>query len=209
MGDPMAKMKLYYSPTSPYARKVRAAAIETGLDKKIDLVPATVSPVAASEDVDRVNPVGKVPALVDGKTALFDSVLICEYLDSKHRKTKLFPKSGAAKWTALRQHAMADGLLDAALLARYETFLRPQQLRWSEWVDGQLKKVKGAVAAMEKEAPKLGNRANIGTIGIACALGYLDFRFPDLGWRTKAPKLAAWHAKFSQRPSIKTTVPPT
>lgn len=204
----MARMKLYYSPASPYARKVRAVAMETGLDQRIDLVPATVSPVAPSADVSRHNPVGKIPALVDGKTSLFDSVVICEYLDSKHRRQKMFPKSGAARWTALRLHAMADGLLDAALLARYETFLRPEQYRWKDWQEGQMGKIKGALAAMEKEAAKFGSRANIGTIAIACALGYLDFRFPDLGWRTRRPKLSAWYAKFSQRPSIKGTVPP-
>ena len=204
----MAKMKLYFSPTSPYARKVRAVAIETGLDSKIDLVTATVSPVAPNDEVSRHNPVGKIPALVDGKTSLFDSVVICEYLDSKHRRTKMFPKSGAARWSALRLHAMADGLLDAALLARYESFLRPEQFRWKDWHQGQLSKIKGALAAMEKEAPKLGSRANIGTVAIACALGYLDFRFPDLGWRNGHPKLAAWQAKFGQRPSIKSTIPP-
>jgi glutathione S-transferase len=204
----MAKMKLFYSPASPYARKVRAVAIETGLDGRIDMVPVTVSPVAPNAEVNRHNPVGKIPALVDGKTSLFDSVVICEYLDSKHRRTKMYPKSGAARWTALRQHAMADGLLDAALLARYETFLRPEQYRWKDWQDGQLNKIRGALGAMEKEAPKLGSRANIGTVAIACALGYLDFRFPDLGWRNGHPKLAAWQAKFAQRPSIKTTVPP-
>lgn len=205
----MAKMKLYYSPSSPYARKVRAMAIETGLDKKIELSTQAVSPVAANAEVDRSSPVGKIPALIDGKTALFDSVLICEYLDSKHRGRKMFPKSGASRWKVLKQHAMADGLLDAALLARYETFLRPEQYRWKEWTDGQLKKIRGALSSMEKDVPGLGSSANIGTISIACALGYLDFRFPDLGWRKSAPKLAAWHAKFSKRPSIGTTMPPT
>jgi glutathione S-transferase len=201
-------MKLYYSPTSPYVRKVRAVAIETGLDKKMDLIPATVSPIAPSADVDKHNPVGKVPALVDGKTSLFDSVLICEYLDSKHRGRKMFPKAGAARWRVLRQHAMADGLLDAALLARYENFLRPQQYRWTDWSGGQMKKIKGALAAMEQDAGKLGSSPNIGNIAVACALGYLDFRYGDLGWRKSYPKLAAWHAKFSKRPSIAGTVPP-
>ena len=204
----MAKMKLYFSPTSPYVRKVRALAIETGLDKKMDLIPEAVSPVVPNAEVNRHNPVGKVPALIDGKTSLFDSVLICEYLDSKHRGRKMFPSSGAARWKVLRQHAMADGLLDAALLARYENFLRPQEFRWKDWSDGQVRKIKGALAAMEHESGTLGSAPNIGNIAVACALGYLDFRFGDMGWRKLCPKLAAWHAKFSKRPSISGTVPP-
>lgn len=204
----MARMKLFYSPASPYARKVRAVAIEAGLDSRIELVNVAVSPIAANAEVDRHNPVGKVPALVDGKTSLFDSVLICEYLDSKHRRSKLFPRAGAAKWRVLRQHAIADGLLDAALLARYESFLRPEKLRWQEWREGQLKKIAGALATLESEAAKLGSRANIGTLAVACALGYLDFRFADMGWRKSCPKLAAWFAKFAKRRSIADTAPP-
>ena len=129
----MAKMKLYYSPSSPYARKVRVVAIETRLDKKIDMVNVALTPVAPNADVDKHNPIGKIPALSVKGMDLFDSPVICEYLDSQHKGRKLFPRKGRERWVALRQQAMGDGLLDAALLARYEGFLRPEEKRWPDW----------------------------------------------------------------------------
>ena len=123
----MAKMKLYYSPSSPYARKVRAVAIETGLDKKLDMVNVALTPVAPNPDVDKHNPIGKIPALSVKGMDLFDSPVICEYLDSQHKRRKLLPRKGRERWVALRLQAMGDGLLDAALLARYEGFLRPEE----------------------------------------------------------------------------------
>ena len=132
----MAKMKLYYSPSSPYARKVRVVAIETGLDKKIEMVNVALTPVAPNADVDKHNPIGKIPALSVKGMDLFDSPVICEYLDSQHKGRKLFPRKGRDRWMALRQQAMADGLLDAALLARYEGALRPEEKRWPDWSQG-------------------------------------------------------------------------
>ena len=130
----MAKMKLYYSPSSPYARKVRIVAIEAKLDKKIDMVNVALTPVAPNADVDKHNPVGKVPALSVKGMDLFDSPVICEYLDTYHKGRKLIPRKGRERWVALRLQAMADGLLDAALLARYEGFLRPEDKRWPGWI---------------------------------------------------------------------------
>ena len=200
-------MKLYYSPTSPYVRKVTVLAMETGLDAKIERIPAPTTPVDQNPDVAKANPLAKVPALViDSGEILFDSRVICEYLDSQHQGTKFFP-AGAARWSVLRQQALGDGLLDAALLVRYEGFLRPEDKRWSNWADGQMKKVKGALAEIEKLAPGFGDRVDIGTVSIACALGYLDFRFGDMNWRQHYPQTAAWAAKFFERPSIKSTVP--
>ena len=204
----MAKMKLYYSPGSPYARKVRAMAIETGLDKKIDMVNVAVSPVAANADVDKHNPIGKIPALSVKGIDLFDSPVICEYLDSQHKGRPLFPRKGRDRWMALRQQAMADGLLDAALLARYEGALRPEEKRWPDWSQGQMKKINGVLAQLEAEVKSLKGKLTIGTISVVCALGYLDFRFPDLGWRDRHPKLGKWFAATSKLPSIKSTAPP-
>jgi glutathione S-transferase len=124
----MAKMTLYYSPASPYARKVRVVALESGLDKKIEAVNVALTPVMPNADVDKHNPIGKIPALSVKGMDLFDSPVICEYLDSQHKRRKLLPRKGRDRWMALRQQAMGDGLLDAALLARYESFLRP---RWA------------------------------------------------------------------------------
>ena len=204
----MAKMKLYYSPSSPYARKVRVVAIETKLDKKIEMANVALTPVAANADVDKHNPIGKIPALSVKGMDLFDSPVICEYLDSHHKGRKLFPRKGRDRWVALRQQAMADGLLDAALLARYEGALRPEEKRWHDWSEGQMKKINGVLAQLEAEVKSLKGKLTIGTISVACALGYLDLRFADMGWRDKYPKLGKWLAATSKIPSIKSTAPP-
>lgn len=201
-------MKLYYSPTSPYVRKVTVLALETGLDTKIERIVASTTPVDQNPEVAKANPLAKVPALViDSGEILFDSRVICEYLDTQHQGVRFFPASGPARWTVLRQQALGDGLLDAALLVRYEGFLRPEDSRWPAWSDGQMKKVKGALAEIEKLAPSFGERVDIGTVSIACALGYLDFRFGDMNWRGSYPNAAAWAARFFERPSLKATVP--
>jgi glutathione S-transferase len=118
----------------------------------------------------------------------------------------MFPPSGAARWTALRRQALADGIMDAGVLTRYETFLRPEEVRWAAWIDNQKQKFRRAVDALEFEGPSLGV-VDIGTLAIACALGYLDFRFPDEGWRASRPRLAAWLEQFGQRPAIADTAP--
>ncbi|MBS0520270.1 MAG: glutathione S-transferase [Proteobacteria bacterium] len=201
-------MKLYYSPASPYARKVRVVAIETGLDKKIEMVNVALTPVAPNADVDKHNPIGKIPVLSVKGMDLFDSPVICEYLDSHHKGRKLFPRKGRQRWMALRQQAMADGLLDAALLARYENFLRPEEKRWADWSKGQMKKVEGVLTQLDAEAKALKGKPTIGTISIACALGYLDFRFATFDWRARHPKLAKWYAAMAKTPSMKATIPP-
>src|SRR4029078_7353897 len=131
-------MKMLYSPSSPYVRKALVLAIETGLDRSIEKVPLPTPPVAPAPEVAARNPISKIPALIAGAMTLYDSPVVCEYLDSKQRMKKLFPAKGKARWAALRQQALGDGLLDAALLARYENFLRPTDKRWSEWSDGQM-----------------------------------------------------------------------
>jgi glutathione S-transferase len=204
----MAKMKLYYSPGSPFARKVRIVALETRLDKKIEMVNVALSPVAPNADVDKHNPVGKIPVLSVKGMDLFDSPVICEYLDNQHKGRKLLARKGRDRWVALRQQAMADGLLDAALLARYEGALRPDDKRWSDWSSGQMKKVASVLDQLEAEAKALKGKPTLGSISVACALGYLDFRFAANDWRSKHPKLAKWFNSFSKTPSIKATVPP-
>jgi glutathione S-transferase len=204
----MAKMKLYYSPGSPYARKVRIVALETGLDKKIEMVNVAVSPVSPNGDVDKHNPIGKIPVLAVKGIDLFDSPVICEYLDTQHKGRKLLPRKGRDRWVALRQQAMADGMLDAALLARYEGALRPEDKRWSDWSSGQMKKINGVLGQLEAEVKALKGKPTLGSISVACALGYLDFRFAANDWRSKHPKLAKWFNSFSKTASVKATVPP-
>jgi len=202
-------MKLFFSPTSPYARKVLAAAIELKLRDRIETVNAAVSPTQRNPEVVAHNPVGKVPTLVtDDGQAFYDSRVICEYLAGQAANgTALFPPTGPTRWTALRRQALADGLLDAALLARYETATRPEALRWGDWLDGQLDKIRASAQTIEAEVNDFGDRVDIGTLAIACALGYLDLRYPHLQWRDDAPRAAAWFASFSQRPSLVDTAP--
>jgi len=201
-------VKLRYSPASPYVRKVMVVALETGLEKRLEKQPIQVAPIKPSPELAGENPLMKIPALTtDDGMVLYDSPVICEYLDSLHSGAKLFPAAGAARWTALRQQALGDGILDAALLARYESFLRPENLRWQEWSDGQMAKVRQGLAAAEAELDQLSGPLTIGQVTIGCALGYLDFRYATEGWRDRHKKLAAWYQDFAKRPSMQQTVP--
>jgi glutathione S-transferase len=201
-------LKLHYSTASPYVRKVMAVAIETGQADRLEPVTRTITPVQQDADLVRDNPLGKVPCLVteDG-VALFDSRVICEYLDSLHDGPKMFPPSGQARWTALRRQAEGDGILDAAVLTRYETSLRPEERRWPEWIEGQKQKFRRALDGLEAETGAFDETIDIGTITIGCALGYLDFRYQDENWRASRPGLAAWFERFSERPSMARTAP--
>jgi glutathione S-transferase len=200
-------MQLHYNVASPFVRKVMAVAIETGLTERIEPVKSVPSPVAPVAELNADNPLGKVPCLVtnDG-VALYDSRVICEYLDSLHHGPKMFPPSGAARWTALRRQALGDGIMDAAVLTRYETFTRPEEARWDAWIDSQKQKFRRGLDALEAESTSL-DVVDVGTLAIACALGYLDFRFADENWRARRPRLAAWFEQFAKRPSIATTGP--
>jgi glutathione S-transferase len=201
-------LRLHYSYASPYVRKVMAVAIETGQRDKLELTARKVSPVAPDAEVSRDNPLGKVPCLVtDDGMALFDSRVICEYLDSLHGGRKMFPAPGAARWTALRRQAEGDGILDAAVITRYETALRPEARRWPEWIAGQKQKFLRALDALEAETASFGAVVDIGTITIGCALGYLDFRYAAEDWRAGRPQLAGWFETFGKRPSMAETPP--
>jgi glutathione S-transferase len=201
-------MKLHYNVASPYVRKVMAVAIETGLRARLELVERKMSPLSPSAELNRDNPLGKIPCLVtDDGVALFDSRVICEYLDGLHEGPKMFPPAGPGRWTALRRQAHADGILDAAVLTRYETFLRPQERRWPEWIEGQKQKFRRALHALEAEAATFEDTVDIGTIALGCALGYLDFRYQDEDWRAHRPRLAAWWERFAQRPAMARTAP--
>src|SRR4029077_18519294 len=159
-----AKMRRYYSPSSPYARKVRVLALETKLDKKIEMINVALTPVAPNADVDKHNTIGKIPALSVKGIDLFDSPVICEYLDQQHKGRKLLPRKGRDRWVALRLQAMADGLLDAAILTRYENALRTEDKRWGDWTKGQMSKIEGALAQLEQEAKSLKGKPTLGTI---------------------------------------------
>jgi len=201
-------MKLHYNVASPYVRKVMAVAIETGLRERIEPVERKMSPVNPSAELNRDNPLGKIPCLVtDDGQALYDSRVICEYLDGLHDGPKMFPAARPARWEALRRQAEGDGILEAGVLTRYETFLRPEERRWPEWVQGQKAKIARALDALDGEAASFGETVDIGTITIGCALGYLDFRYAADDWQRGRPKLAAWYDAFARRPSMAETAP--
>lgn len=201
-------MKLYTSPASPFGRKVVVVLHETGLVDRVERCDVSLSPIAPDASVCAANPLGKIPCLaLDDGTALYDSRVICEYLDGLHGGPKLFPAAGAARFLALRHQAMADGILDAAVGLRYETFLRPEALRWPDWIAAQRLKVQRALDRLEEECTGFGERIDIGTLALACALGYLDFRFAADPWRPGRPGLAAWYEVMARRPSLLATRP--
>ena len=203
-------MTLFHNPASPFVRKVRVLLIETGQQDRVALHGCMPTPVNPDAQLVQDNPVGKIPALrlADG-SVLHDSRVILDYFDHQHVGNPLIPRDGSARWRRLTLASMADGIMDAAVLVRYETAMRPAEKHWAQWLDEQRNKIRRAVAELEKEAiAELASRFDIASISVACALGYLDFRHPDLQWRTANPKLADWYAEVSQRPSMLETQPP-
>ncbi|WP_288587625.1 glutathione S-transferase [uncultured Methylobacterium sp.] len=200
-------MKLFYAKASPFVRKVLVAAHELGLADRIELLPAAAHPINRDATIRAQNPLGQVPTLIlDDGTALADSRVICEYLDHLGQGG-LFPAAGPARWAALTAQSTGDGLLDAALLCVYETRVRQEGERSAGWVTGQREKIGDALARIDAAAGEFGERVDIATITYGCALGYLDLRLPDLGWRERAPAAAAWYARFGERPSMQATRP--
>jgi glutathione S-transferase len=201
-------MKLHWSSRSPFVGKVMVFAHEVGLAGRIETIPTKVAMTQPNRDLLKVNPLGKIPTLItdDGKV-LFDSSVICEYLDGLHKGKKLYPAAGDKRWEALRWHAMGDNMLDTLILWRNET-LRHQAQQSPETIVGFLVKTQTSLDALEKEEPDLAAAVfGIGHIAIGVALGYLDFRFSDLRWRDGHPKLTAWYETFARRPSMQNTVP--
>jgi len=205
-------MKLYHNPASPFVRKVRVVAAECGISDQIQLEEVALTPVSTPDNLGADNPLGKIPSLViDSGECLYDSRVICEYLDTRFNGG-LYPPDGEDRWAALRLQAIADGFCDAAVLVRYEGFVRPEDKRWPDWVEGQLNKCRRALSVLEQECQVYGDTAfgdsvSIGNLSIAIALAYFDFRNPDEAWRESAPSLAKWYEKFSQRSSLLQTLP--
>jgi glutathione S-transferase len=201
-------MKLYWSPRSPFVRKVMVCAHEVGIAERIERIRALVSLTQTNAEVLKVNPVGRIPALVlDDGDVLYDSHVICEYLDSEYGESRLFPAVNAGRWDALRRLALADGMLETSILWRAER-MRPTAQRSSEMLAAFDRKITTALAAIERDSARLHtDRVDIGDLAMACALGYLDFRFAELGWRARHPRTAAWFESFNQRDSMQQTMP--
>jgi glutathione S-transferase len=189
-------MKLYSAPPSPFGRKVKITAYVKGLIGQIKIEP-TDTRVAVNPELAAANPLSKIPALVlsDG-TQLYDSKVICEYLDSLVPTPALFPSSGLDRYKCLTGAALADGIAEAALLIVYEERYRPADKRVSEWIARQQIKVDAGLAALEAAPPVWNTHPDYSHIAVACALGYLDLRFAG-AWRAGHPKLVAWLEKFA------------
>lgn len=202
-------MKLFHSPASPFVRKVMVLAHETGLIEQLEQVRAVVSPVARDEQVVAHNPAGHVPTLVlDDGTSLFDSSVICQYLDTLHSGTPMHPVSPLPRARTLCLQALADGILNAGVLMRYESVLRPLELRWPAWYDGQRAKVRSSLNTLERDwTDHLRHQIDMGSIAVGCALGYLDFRFAEDEWRSGHPALSSWYEEFARRDSMQVTWP--
>ena len=200
-----ARMKLHWSPRSPYVRKVMICAHELNLLPQLELVRSVAAMLKPNARLMQDNPLSKIPTLVlDNGFVLFDSAVICEYLNDLGSGT-LFPPRGNDKWQALRWHAFGDGLLDALILWRNEReraqALQPLLAAFELKTEASLKLLDDEAQALT-ETP-----LSIGHIALGCALGYLDYRFDACGWRQRAPRLADWHADLCKRPSFQTTEP--
>ena len=198
-------MKLYYSSTSPFVRKVNVFAREVGLDKKIEWVKT--NPWQAEDILTAENPLSKIPTLItDDGEIIYDSRVICEYLDTLHDGNKLHPEISNERWQVLRLQALADGILEAGI-ARFLEAKRPKELQSIDWDNTQRDSVERGLDYLENTVSDWGDNLDIGVITLACALGWLDFRIPNEDWRTHRPQLKAWFTEFSKRESMLTTMP--
>ncbi|MBK5958488.1 glutathione S-transferase [Rhodoplanes elegans] len=197
-------MKLHWSPRSPFVRKVMLFAHETGLVDRLELRRTVVAMTKPNPELLPDNPLNKIPTLIlDDGSSLYDSIVICEYLDGLHGGAKLFPEEPKAYFTAMRRCALGDGLLDLLILWRNE---RERKHPDPDYLAAYAVKFDASLAALESEADALAATPfGIGHIAIGCALSYTGFRFPDLEWRPRHPKIAAWLADFSRRPAAVAT----
>ena len=196
-------MKVLSSPASPFGRKVKLTAIMKGLSDRITFE------TTAADAANNTNPLAKIPALImDDGTTIYDSPVICEYLDAQVASPVLFPGEGARRWQALTLGALGDGIIDAAILLDYEGRHRPAEMRVESWCQMQQKKIDQALAHLEAAPPVMGNQPDYGHMTLAVALAYLDFRHEGK-WRAGHPKMVAWLDAFDKAvPGFKETAPP-
>lgn len=199
-------MQLISSPASPFVRKVRVLLLETGQEGDVEQIDVSTTPLAPAAEVTAANPLSKIPALIrpDGPT-LYDSRVVTRYLDAR-AGGHLYPSERI--WEVLTLEATADALLDAAVLMVYEGRCRPEDKQDKGWLDAQWSKIEGALDALnERWMSHLSGPLDMGQIAVGCALGYLDFRHDDRGWRKDRDALDDWFAVFSQRESMQATKP--
>jgi glutathione S-transferase len=198
-------LELIYSSLSPFVRKVLVVAHELGVNDRIRRT--TINVRDEPEKIAPLNPLGKIPVLItDSGEALYDSPVICEYLDAEFGGHRLLPANGARRWAIMTQAAMADGLLDAALLVRHER-LRPAANQSADWIEWQLRKVNAALDRLEQEAPGFGDQLDIGLIAVGCTVGYIPVRLEDYAGLVRWPRLKGWYDRELRRPSFQSTSP--
>ena len=200
-------MLLRHSHTSPYVRKVVVMLHETGLADRVAI--ETVDGWSEPDHLTADNPLSMVPTLVrDDGQSLYDSPVICDYLDHCHSGPPMIPAEGERRWQVLREQALADGILDCAVAIFMEERKRPTELRWDWWVDLKSRAILRALDRLETDVGGLAGRVDLGAIAIASALGYLDLRGAAGEWRDGRPGLGAWFDEFAQRPSMVASAPP-
>ncbi|WP_347269703.1 glutathione S-transferase family protein [Rhizorhabdus histidinilytica] len=201
---PFPPMKLHWSPSSPFVRKVLVVARELDLLDRIACERAVVGPARLNRDLMDDNPLNKIPTLVARESlVLFDSRVICEYLDNLDGRALMFPRDPARRWPALRRQALGDGMTETAVLLRDEHW-RGDGHRSTAHLLAYRAKVAACLATLEAD-DLAAERPDIGHVAVACALSYLDFRMPEIGWRDGHPRLAAWESAMAQRPSLALT----
>lgn len=199
-------MKLYYSPTSPYARKVIAVAHEKGLGNKLEKLPGREPGV----NLDKMNPLDKIPTLVaDDGEVLIESALICQYLDEIGKGRRLYPDSGKARRRMLQLEAIGHGVCDAGVLCRMEERMHKPEMISPDWIERQQKKLQRGIAAMEQALDELGATVTPVHITYAVTLTFLDQHKIHPGWREAHPKLAKWYDSFLRQPCMKAAEPVT
>jgi glutathione S-transferase len=199
-------MKLLTSPASPFARKVRVLIRETGQQSAVEEVNVTTSPLASAPEVVAANPTGRIPVLIrDDGPALYDSRVICRYLDARAGGL-LYPQ--ARLWEVLTIEATADSILDSAVQLTYEGRFRAPEMQSAEWMDAQWGKIARAVHALgDRWMSHLAGPLDMGQVAVSCALAYLDFRHDARGWRQGNALLSQWQERFASRPSMTETRP--
>lgn len=199
-------MKLYHSALSPFVRKIAILAAELGLTDRMELIPSKGSPMLRDPAFRQMNPAGQIPTLEtdDGET-LFDSPVICEYLD--HLAGGDLIGKGAERWRNLRDQAVGDSLCEAALLVRYELGLRPAERQWEDWRQAWSNKIPDALAWIEARPGHFDGRRDIGPISVFCALAFIDNRLPEVAWRSDFPGVALWYDAYAARPIAAATNP--
>jgi glutathione S-transferase len=198
-------MRLFTRPASPFVRKVRVMARDIGLADQIDEI-ILASPEEMKSEMPKYNPLGKIPALIlDDDTILYDSKVICEYLDSLHNGEKFFPTELKARWKTLLLQGLADGIGEAIIIAAMNKFNRPEKFIYEPAISFQLEKAERGLLEINGQIADFNKLGKIGPLSVACTIGYIDFRFPDLGWRERNSTLADWYANFCNLPSMRAT----